>query len=233
MTNDELSLSASERNTTQSLKHLRKDGKIPAILYGYSTKNKNLSIPTSEFLKIFDEAGYSTLINLYLGRAATKVLVQDVQFDPVTDAPLHIDFFAVNLKETVDTEIPLAFTGESAAIKDLEGNLVANRNEVQVRALPTALVSELTVDISPLKTFDDVIRIKDLVVPEGIEILDDPEDVVALVNEPRSEEELAELEADTSAEEEAAVEELGKEVKAEGEEAEGTETSNTDQKVKE
>ncbi len=226
MTNEEFTLRAKERAKNSSLKALRDEKAVPAVVYGHNVENQTLSVPAAEFLKVYDEAGYSTLVNLALENGSpVKVLIQDAQFHPVTDAPLHVDFFAVNLKESVDTEIPLEFTGESPAVKDLEGNLVANKNEIQVRALPTALVSELTVDISSLKTFDDVIRVKDLVIPEGIEVLDDPEDVVALVNEPRSEEELAELEADTLEAEAAAVEELGKdkETEAEGENASDTE----------
>jgi large subunit ribosomal protein L25 len=193
---------------------------MPAVVYGFGIDNAPLVLNRKSFWKTYLTAGGNTLVDLVVGdNKAVKVLIQDVQLHPVSDEPLHADFFAVNLKETVQTEIPLSFIGESAAVVDLEGTLVTNKTEVEVKALPTDLISEIEVDLSMLKTFEDLIRVSDLKVPSTIEILDDPEDVVALVNEPKSDEELeAELTEDTAAED-AAIEELGKDKPVEGEEA--------------
>jgi len=121
-------------------------------------------------------------------------LVHEVQIDPVTMKAIHIDFYKVNMKEKIKTEIPIKKIGESSAVVDLEGILVTNRDEVEVECLPADLIPEIEVDLSALKTFDDVIKVSNLKVPATIEILDDPEEVVFLVQPPRSEEELAELE---------------------------------------
>ncbi len=213
-------LNATPRDLAQRPELFRRAGDMPAVVYGFGIDNAPLVLNRKSFWKTYLTAGGNTLVDLVVGdNKAVKVLIQDVQLHPVSDEPLHADFFAVNLKETVQTEIPLSFIGESAAVVDLEGTLVTNKTEVEVKALPTDLISEIEVDLSMLKTFEDLIRVSDLKVPSTIEILDDPEDVVALVNEPKSDEELeAELTEDTAAED-AAIEELGKDKPVEGEEA--------------
>ena len=214
-------LKAKTRDQAIKPKDLRLGGEIPAVVYGFDVDNTTIVLDRKQFWKVYVNAGGNTLVDLTIDdKKPVKVLIQDVQLNPVHDEPIHADFYAVNLKETVQTEIPLNFIGDSPAVVDLEGNLVTNKTEVEVRALPTNLISEIDVDISVLKTFEDIIRVSDLKVPATIEILDDAEDVVALVNEPRSEEELeAELTEDTAAEA-AKIEELGKEAEKPAEEGE-------------
>jgi len=173
----------------------RKNKKIPAIVYGSDFENKSISVDNLVFNKIFDQSGESSLINLKIDEQnPIKVLVHDTQIDPKTGVIIHIDFYKVNMKEKIKTAIPLEQIGESLAVFDLEGSLVTNKDEVEVECLPADLVREIQIDISVLKTFDDVIKVSDIKVPAGIEILDDPEEVCVLVQPPRSEEELAELE---------------------------------------
>lgn len=209
-------LQAKERTLVgKKSKQLRAAGELPAIVYGATTEPQPLSVDAKIFNKIYNEAGNTSLIDLQFGGQSMKVLVQDVAVTPVLGEIIHIDFFAVNLKEKIVTEIPLKFVGEAPAVLDLEGNLITNKTEVEVEALPTDLVSEIEVDISALATFDDQIKVADIKVPGTITIVSDPEEVVALVEEPKSEEELeAELAADAGAEEAAAVEQLGAEPEA-------------------
>jgi large subunit ribosomal protein L25 len=207
-------------------KVLRSQGQIPAVIYGHSTKTQTLSVDARQFEKVFSEAGSSALVDLEIdGQSPVKVLTLEPQRDPIRGNPIHIDFYKVRMDEKIKTEIPLEFVGESEAVTQLDGSLVTNRDSVEVECLPADLVSEIQVDISALKTFEDSISVKDLRVSQGIEILTDPEEVIALVEEPRSEEELAELETPTAAEEEKeAIEKMGAEAeaeKAEGEAVEG------------
>jgi large subunit ribosomal protein L25 len=120
--------------------------------------------------------------------------VHDISIHPVKGQILHVDFYTVNMKEKLQTEIPLEFIGESAAVTEEDGTLITVKTEVNVECLPQDLVHSIQVDISSLATFDDSIRIEDIKVPAGIVILDEPEEVVASVTPPRSEEEMAELE---------------------------------------
>jgi large subunit ribosomal protein L25 len=189
--------------TGKKVKQLRSQGLIPAVLYGHGIKPENLAVAKNDFKKIFAEAGTSSLITLETeGKAPVKVLVHEPQVNPVSDEPIHIDFYKVRMDEKIKTEIPLEFVGESEAVKQLDGSLVTNRDNIEIECLPTDLIPSIEVDISTLKTFEDQISVKDIKVPEKIEVLTDKDEVIAFVEPPRSEEELAELETPTAAEEE-------------------------------
>ncbi len=189
----------------KKVKVLRQKGQIPAILYGKEYKNIPLLLDKIEFEKVFAHAGSSTLVNLNISnKESLKILIHEPQKDPVTDESLHVDLYKVNMEEEIHTEIPLDFVGGSAAVEELEGNLITNKDSLEVKCLPDKLVSKIEVDISPLKTFEDLIKIKDLNIPEGIEIKADPEEIVAQVTPPRSEEELEAMEAEAASEQEKA-----------------------------
>lgn len=212
-----LSLSTQARTETgKKVKDLRKQGKIPAVLYGHGLKNLNLSVPYNPFEKIYQQAGESSLVDLAVdNKKPVKVLIQAVQTDPVSDRFVHIDFYQVKMTEKITAEIKLKFIGEAPAVKELSGVLVTNLNYLKVRCFPQDLVHEIEVEVSSLKTFDDVIYIKDLKIPSKIEILEKTDEVVVTVIPPRSEEELKELEAKPAEVKEAEV--IIKEKKAEGE----------------
>ncbi|TSC93529.1 MAG: large subunit ribosomal protein L25 [Candidatus Berkelbacteria bacterium Athens1014_28] len=191
---EEYNLTASVRKSEKA-KVLRQGGQLPAVVYGNDFENQNISLVAKNFNKIFAIAGESSLIDLSIDNITPiKVLVHDYQINPVTSEIIHVDFYKVNMREKIKTEIPIKEVGESSAVLDLEGTLVTNRDSIEVECLPSDLVHEIEVDISILKTFDDVIHISDLKIPASIEVLNDPEEVVFLIQPPRSEEELAELE---------------------------------------
>jgi len=217
--------------TGRNAKKLREAGSIPGILYGRDFENMNLAFERKEFEKVYKEAGSSTIVDLVVdGKEHLNTLILEAQHDPVSDKILHADLYKVNMKEEIHTEIPLSFVGESPAVKDLEGNMITNKDAVEVKCLPDKLVSEIEVDISKLKTFDDIIKISDLVIPEGIELLADPEEIIVQVTAPRTEEELEEIETPATVDEEkAAIENI--EATAEAEKAEGeTEDEKKDEK---
>ncbi len=195
---------------------LRDNDMIPAVMYG-QREPINLVLEYNPFLKIYDEAGESSLIDLTIGDdKSVKVLVKDVQYHPVTNKVMHVDFKEIDMTKKIHTYIPLEFTGTSAAIKEQGGILVKSIDELEVECLPEDLIGEIEVDLSSLATFDDVIKIKDIKVPDGLELYNEPEDVVATVSEPRSEEELKSLEETPEADVES-VEVAGK-AEEEGEE---------------
>lgn len=171
---------------------LREQGVVPAVMYGFGTEPANIKVDRNEFNKLYDQAGYSSIINLEIDGATHPVLIQDMQRNPLTDFVSHVDFRRIDMSKKVETSIQIELIGQSPAVKDLGGTLVQSLEEVDVLSLPSALVREFTIDISVLKTFDDAIHVKDIKVSEGMEILTDPEQTVALVQEPRSE---AEIEA--------------------------------------
>lgn len=224
-------LNATVRETTgRKVKNLRNKGLIPAIVYGRNFDNIALQLDKSEFTKLFKSAGSSTIVTLKIkDKEDVKVLIHEPQYNPVTDEIVHADLYKVDMKQELQTEIPLNFIGESLAVVDLEGNLITNKDALEVKCLPEKLVSELDVDISSLKTFEDIIKVSDVKVPEGIEVLDDPDEVIAQVTPPRSEEELEEMETPaTGDEEKAAIESM--EAAAIAEKAEGEEETKENDK---
>jgi len=221
-----IKLNATSRDVTgKKVAQLRRQHLLPAVVYGHGQKSESISISLADFQKAYHQAGTSSLIDLSIDEAKpVKVLLQSPQLHYLSSQPIHADFYAVKMTEKIETAIPIHFVGQSAAVDEQEGNFIANKNELNVKCLPADLIPAIEVDISVLKTFDDQIRVEDLKLPETIEVMDEPDDVIALVTAPRSEEELeAELAEDKVAEA-AAVEELGKEETAEGESPEGEAT---------
>lgn len=178
----------------ENLNQARKEGKIPAVLYGQDKDGKNIWVENIEFGKVFEKAGENTVVILEIdGGAKENVLIYDYQLDALSGKFAHIDFLRVNMKEEIETEIPLVFIGEAPAVKERGGTLIKVLDEVEVRCLPGDMPQEFEVNLATLVDFEDRITVGDLVVPEGVEILDSPETIIASTSEPRSEEELAEL----------------------------------------
>lgn len=177
----------------KKMKTLRSQEGIPAVIYGHGIEPKNLWVNELDFTRVYGKAGESALIELEVSGKKVNALIHDMQNDSMSGRPTHIDFFQVNMNEEVETEIPLEFVGESAAVKALGGVLVKNMDELPVRCLPADLPEKFEIDIAKLETFEDVIAVRDIKVSDKVELMLDGETVVAMVSEPRSEEELADL----------------------------------------
>ncbi|RJR31692.1 50S ribosomal protein L25 [Candidatus Parcubacteria bacterium] len=192
---ENLSLNVNSRTDLKKrVKKIREQGKIPAVLYGRKIKAKNLFVDYSPFAKLYQRAGESSLIDLVIDQGKPfKVLIQDVQRDPVKDTIIHVDFHQVKMDEKITATVPIKFVGDSAAVKNLGGTLVTNLDEIEIECLPGDLIHEIEVDISGLKTFNDLVHVKDFKLSDKVKILASPDDVVASITEPRSEEELKAL----------------------------------------
>src|SRR3989338_314353 len=173
---------------------IKKAGKIPAVVYGPGVKNVSVEIDYREFQKIFKEAGESSLVSLRVQgeKEERPVLIHEIQKDPVLDKIIHIDFFQASLKEEVEANVPLVFEGVSLAVKELGGTLVKHFSELEVKALPQNLPHEIKISIDGLKTFEDHILVKDLILPKEVKIIAKPDEIVVSVSRPaKVEEELA------------------------------------------
>lgn len=187
---------ASREETRKKIKRLKKQGKIPAVLYGHKIKPKNLWLDWTEFEKAYKLAGESTLIDLAVDQAKpVKVLIQDCQADPLTNQFNHVDFHQVRMDEKIHTEISLKFSGEAPVVKELGGILVTNIHALAVTCLPQDLVHEIEVDLSSLKGLADVIHVSDIKLPPGLTVKAAANEAVVLIQPPRAEEELAGLAA--------------------------------------
>ena len=173
----------------------RKSGQLPAVVYGKGIKSESLWIDALDFCRLVKKSGESVIIDLTIdGKDDRNVIVNEIQRDPVKNNYRHVDFYQVNMKEKIETEVELAFIGESEAVKAMGGVLVKSIDHIKIKCLPTDLPSHIDVDISKITNFEEHIAIKDLNISDKVEIESDLETVVALVSPPRTEEELSSLE---------------------------------------
>jgi large subunit ribosomal protein L25 len=201
-----IKLAAQKRDLKIKPRQLRLKSLIPAVIYGKGIDNRVVTVDYNSFAKVLKTAGESSLIDLDIeSDGVTKVLVKDTQVEPVTNRFTHIDFFQVNLKEKLRAEILLTFIGESPAVKEMGGSLVRSLGALKVECLPTDLVHEITVDVSVLKAFGDMIRAKDLVLPKGIVMMENPEAAVVAALAPMTEDQLKAMEGAPAAADVAAI----------------------------
>src|SRR3989339_1175820 len=179
---DRLSLHADERIILgKKVKTLRKDGQLPGHVFGKGLETEHVTVDTKTFLKTFKEAGETGLIDLKIGAEKIRpVLVRGVQYDPVSDLPIHIDFYQVNLAEKVKVPVPLILIGEEPEKVHLgEAIVLQTLNEVEVEALPADLIEKIEVDQGLLKEIDDAITVGQLNYDkEKLTISADPEEIV-------------------------------------------------------
>jgi large subunit ribosomal protein L25 len=200
---------------------LRSLGKIPAVIYGHGTKPTAITVDYKQFEKVYNQAGGSSIVTLKVGNEDRNVIISEVALDPVSDQILHIDFHQIRMDEKITAEIEIKIVGLAPAVKEQGGILISNLDKVEIECLPGDLIRDYAVDVSGLKNLRDSIHVSDLVFPEGIEVKTPLEEVIVLVEEPRSEAELDALNEEIKEDVES-VEGIKKEEPKEGEEgAEG------------
>ncbi len=199
----------------KKVKKLRREGITPGNVYGKEIKSTAVQIPTKEFMDVFKESGESSLVDLEIDGKTLPVLIQNVYKD-FRGNVLHADFFQVNLKEKVKANIGLEFIGEPKAVTEKIGILMEITTEVEVEALPTDLPEKIEVNVENLAQIDDQITISDLKVPQGVEVLSDPNQVVVKIEELVSKEALEQAAEEAAAAEAAKTEGEGEAATAEG-----------------
>jgi large subunit ribosomal protein L25 len=197
---------------------LRHSGILPGVVYGAHHEAEAIQVPFTAFEKVLREAGEATIVSLTGLGDPLPTLIHEVDHDPVTNMPRHVDFYAVTKGEKVEVAIPIEFTGTSPAV-EAGSNLVKILHELPVEADPMNLPHSITVDISSLAAVGDKIHASELSLPAGVTLAMPPEEVVALIQEVVEEKEEEAAPADLSAIE---VEKKGKEEGAEGESVEET-----------
>jgi len=206
----ELALDAQPRTITgRAVSRLRDDGLIPATLYGKGHDPISLQLSIRDFEKVYRSAGASSLVSIRVGDSSYPTIIHEVARDPKSGSIIHADFFRVRMDEEITSHVPVVFVGSSPAVADAGGILVRLVNELEVSALPGNLPHEISVDISKLIAIGDRITIGDIQIT-GVKFSADNDDALVTVQEPKSEEELAEeLAAPTT--DVSAVEEIKKE----------------------
>ena len=195
-------------------KRMLKEDILPAVVYGPGSKNINLKLNLQKFIKVFEIAGESKVVNLKVGDETMQVFIHRLQHNPITNKISHVDFYRFKKDHKFSIEIPINFVGESRAIKEDGGVLVTDIDSIQIECLYTNLISEVEVDLGKLENLNDSIHVSDLKFAEGINVLTSPERVIVTVQpmrtqeEEQAQEEEGEVEAEASSEE---IEEKGDE----------------------
>ena len=213
-------LEAQEREVIgKKVKALRKEGFLPAVIYGSGMDPKPITLNTKDVRQTLGLIGANTLVTIKLGKKEHLALVRDIQREVIMRDLLHIDFQAVSLEETITSTVPIVTTGEAPAIKEYEAILVTGLDELQIEAKAKDLPDVISADVSGLMEVGDNIQVKDLVIPGEVKILDDPEEVVITVTVPTLMELEPEVEEEAELLEELTDAELLEEEEAEPEEA--------------
>ncbi len=201
-----VTLTAEKRSLDKKAKSLRAAGMLPGVVYGPKREPMPVVLTKKEFDKVFKDAGESTIIELSGLGAPVSVLVKDVDFAATKGGIMHVDFYAVNMKEKITTMVPLELVGEAPAIKT-GGVLNQVLHEIEITCMPADLPAHIDVDITGLANVHDMIHVSDLKLSKGIEVETGAEEIVVIVAEPAEEEETPVGAVDMSA---IAVEKKGK-----------------------
>ena len=186
---DRIVIEAEAREITgKQVAQLRREGWIPGVIYGRQT-TQSVQMEQKALRRALRAVGTTHLTDVTVNGRTHTVLVREIQQHATRGDIVHVDFLEVDMKVKLRTQAELVSVGE--AVPEAEGLGVATLmlREVEIECLPDNLVSEIDVDLSTIRTPDDVIHVKDLVLPRGVEILTDPDQVVARFEYAAAEEE--------------------------------------------
>ncbi len=186
---EQIVLKARVRDKTIRANSLRRMKLVPAEYYGRGVENMSLQIPYGDIRRAYKQAGGNTIIDLDVDGKSLKALVHHVDYHPVTDDISHVEFINVDMSQAIQTRVKIKLEGMPLAVKDLQGTLVQNLHEIEIKCLPSDLIHEVVLNVEPLVDFNISLKVSDLKLPETIKLLTDPSITVATVVAPRDEEE--------------------------------------------
>ena len=174
--------------TGKKVRTLRREGLVPAELYGHGLKNLHLTVGAKEFGKVLKEAGTTTVVTLVLNTEKKSAIIHEVKHNYLTGDIEHVDFYQVRMDEKMKAKVPLEFVGVAPAVKAFGAIVNKSMSEIEVEALPQNLPHSLIVDLSTLDEMNKSVYVRDIVAPKGVEILIDMETAVATATPPVEEE---------------------------------------------
>lgn len=179
----------------KKVKILRRDGFIPANIFGKDFESKSITIVARDFTTAYKHAHETGIIYINVESDSIPTLVASLQRDPIKHSILHVDFRKVNLKQKIETSVPVVFIGESEAVNIHSGELITQLESILIEALPSDIPANIEVDISVLKEIGSDIKVSDLAKVEGYEIKEEPERVIVSVTAHKEESVTPEIEA--------------------------------------
>src|SRR5687768_101995 len=187
----ELTLDAREAHGKAN-KRLRRAGLVPGVVFGKGEESTPVQIDAKVFETLYRQAGRTSVVNMHLpGKSGiTSGIIKSVQRNPLSGRAIHVDFFLVNLKQEMELDVPIVFTGEAPAVEETGGTLLHNLSSLHVKALPNDIPQQIVVDVSVLHSLDVAIHVRDLSLNRDlVNVLTDGDTLVATVVPPRMEEE--------------------------------------------
>jgi large subunit ribosomal protein L25 len=185
---EQMELVAEERTVLgRQVKQLREDGWVPAVMYGREFDPMPLQVEELRLRKVLSQVGGSQLVrvNVKGKKSPELVLVREVQQDPLRGHVLHVDLYRVMMTEKLTAEVPLSLVGTSPMTHVTDAVMLTGISSVEVQCLPVDLVDAIEVDLSALTEFDQSLTVGDLPVPDGIEILTEPDEMIVRVMQVR------------------------------------------------
>ncbi len=182
---DKIIVEAKKRDVLgKKVKALRREGKLPAVLYGYGIDAQPIVLDHKASSRILAKAESSSLVMVKLGGKEYPTLVREKQWDYIKRSLLHVDFQVVSMTERIAAQVRLEFVGVAGAVANFGAVLITGLNEVEVEAMPADLPESIQVDLSVLKNIGDGIFVRDLISSDKITVLDDPDEMVAIASAP-------------------------------------------------
>lgn len=200
-----MELKAAGRETIgKASRRLRRQGLLPAVVYGHNAASTSIQVETHDFERVFGRSGRTQLIDLVIDDSrARKVLVKEVQRSPRRNTLVHVDFHQVSLREKLQVDVPIAVTGEAEPVSVGDADVLLVMHALRVECLPSVIPEVIEVDISGLTEVEAGVRVSELKLPDGVVAVADPDDLVVKLATRRVaavEEEAAAEEAEAAAE---------------------------------
>ncbi len=176
--------------TGKKVRFLRRQGIVPGNVYGHGIDSVPVQVEAKALKQLLSHAGTTDLVRLKIGDSGepVRVLIRDMQRNPITDELLHVEFYQVRATDRIKAEVPLEFVGEAPVLTKMKGSTLLHLvDSLHIEALPDYLPHSLQVDLSVLEDVDQSICVRDIPVSEGVTVLSDPEQVVVKVVEARKE----------------------------------------------
>lgn len=181
---EDIVLNAELRNITgKAVKHLRREGSVPAVVYGHHIEPVSLRIQEGALRQALKDAGTTRLITLNVAglKGSKRVLVRELQRDAISHAMLHVDLYEVIMTERISAEVPVILIGESPPVEKSEGILFQGLNTIEIECLPGDLLPSIEVNLAELTFIDDAVLVRDLKLSDAVEVLADPEDIIVKI----------------------------------------------------
>lgn len=193
---EEIVLQAESRNIVgKQVKALRREGRLPAIIYGRGYSPITITLDLHEAGKVFPSITSSQLLTVKVDGKAHTTLVKEKQRHPVSGELIHVDFLEISLTEKLRVNVVIQLEGDSPAVKNYNAVLVAGQEELYIEAYPRDLPERIIVDVSTLVEIGDTIHVRDLVLPAAVEVMSDPDEMVVVATAPAAEEVVEEVSA--------------------------------------